>query len=144
MEVTTTMRPVMGSRPRTLLLAVVVAIVLGVLGMHALSPHGSGAAVTDTKVTGEAAMHTHGGHTGVEATVHQPGAPAHDMDNMVMLCVAMVASAAVSLLMLFLISRVPTSWVLARARLRAVFAHPTPAVFGAGPPPVWAFSVVRC
>jgi hypothetical protein len=145
------MRPVTNSQHRTLLLAVVVSIALGVLGMHALSPHSTG--MTDTTVSGEATMSTaHGGHAAAttagsdvdEALEEQPAAPTHDMDNMVMLCVAMVTSAAIALLMLRLTSRVPASWVLARARLRAVFAHPALAVTSTGPPPVWAFSVIRC
>jgi hypothetical protein len=70
------MRPVTGIQDRTLLLTAV-AIVLGIMGMHSLSPDGTGmtnntpitdtavtdAAVTDRAVTGEAAMHAaHGSH----------------------------------------------------------------------------------
>lgn len=140
-----------------LLAAVVVSIVLGILGMHALSTHG---------VTSEA---DHGGHPAMSGTSSDTVAPAgspaldpvidpapagdgvgsgagggHDMGGMVMLCAAMLAATAAALLLLTLgTRRTPRFWALLPATTGVATGWVTSRL-GTGPPPVWEFSVVRC
>lgn len=143
-----------------LLAVVVVSIILGILGMHALSTHG----VMDGA--------DHGGHPAMSGTgamtsetsdpaagllvdpvvdpVADPAAAGagegggHDMGGMVMLCAAMLAATAAALLLLVLgLRRVPRFWALLPTAVttmtRGVTSRP-----GTGPPPVWEFSVIRC
>ncbi|VXB27338.1 DUF6153 family protein [Nocardioides sp. AX2bis] len=157
------MRPTTSTRRAVpgLLVAVVVSIVLGILGMHALSTHG---------VMGEA---DHGGHATMDggatsadmpgaATIIDPGAdpvlePAagvsdgsgegggHDMGGMVMLCAAMLAATAAALLLLAALGtrRTPRFWALLPTAATSTTRWVTSRL-GTGPPPVWEFSVVRC
>jgi hypothetical protein len=75
--------------------------------------------------------------------VAAPTAGDRGWGHMVLLCVAMLAAAAGTLLALrSLIRRVPRVWVvLRRAPVRRVTGWLTPT--GTGPPPVWEFSVIR-
>lgn len=163
--------PARTSRPgnRTVLAGLVAALVLGILGMHALATHGTPAAATapaasttmngmrSTSATGahDAAMASGSSHrahahptAGVQSSpaANADGKPAdssHHMNTMVMLCVVMLAAAALNLLALLAVR-------LLRPLLPAAFKPaPTPErtmrwVLGAGPPPAWKFSVVRC
>jgi hypothetical protein len=141
---------------RLALAALVGLLVAGILGMHALATHGTPAAATagSGSVAVPVAEHVaelhgeaHRDHAGTNAAVAgspRPGpGSGHDMGSMVMLCVAMLAAAAVTLLVLLVGgSRGPL--------LPAAFAPaPVPAraprwVHSTGPPHEWAFSVVRC
>lgn len=155
----------------TALAALVAALVLGILGMHALANHGTPSAVaaaatapgdpmTDTSsdalaMTSMATGASHDGHDHAAAAHSSPAsavegaAPAssgqhtHDTSGMVMLCVVMLAAAALTLLALLVVRRL-------RRLLPAAFEPiPPPSrtmrwVRGTGPPPVWRFSVVRC
>ena len=73
-----------------------------------------------------------------------PTAGDRGLGHMVLLCVAMLAAAAGTLLALrSLIRRAPRVWaVLRRASSRRIAGWLTPT--GARPPPVWEFSVIRC
>ena len=149
----------------TALAALGVALVVGIVGMHGLASHGPRAdptAVSDTmSMTGatsaqRSAMPSGGSHEGHErsakphtanaatGTAADPGSgSSHDLAGMVMLCVVMLAAAALTLLVLLAVRTV-------RPLLPAAF-HPAAAparalqwVRGTGPPHVWAFSVIRC
>ena len=141
------------------LLAVVVAsIVLGIVGMHALTTHGVMGTTDHSTITSPVtspmpgahddmftgpAMPTAAGHRGMSSTAPD-GGDGHSMGSMAMLCFAMLAATAGALLLLFLGVR----------RRSRVWAHrPTAPVavtrwvsagLGAGPPYVWQFSVIRC
>lgn len=134
--------------PRVLhagLLTAVVLTIAGLLAMHALSLHG-------TRTDGEHAtlslpaahaehMHAveHADHGAAGRTGH-PGGEGH---TTMMLCAAFLIAAGV-LLLSGLWRRTPRWW-FPRPRNRPLIgpapflAHPA-----TGPPPEWAFSVIRC
>ncbi|GAA0984358.1 DUF6153 family protein [Nocardioides aquaticus] len=124
-----------------LLAAVVVSIVLGILGMHALSTHG---------VMGGA---DHGGHaamgddTGGASSdpADSPAVGGHDTGGMVMLCAAMLAATAAAALLLLThrTRRTPRFWALLPAATTTTTTTGVTPRLGTGPPPVWAFSVIR-
>ena len=157
---------------RPVMVAAVVAVALGLLAMHAISLHGvchqpTLAAVTSamTPEMGHPALAASHQHAAVsshdEPSVHAvgddtrtgvappsgaaaPTAGDRGLGHVVLLCVAMLAAAAGTLLALrSLIRRVPRVWaVLRRAPGRRITGWLTPT--GTGPPPVWKFSVIRC
>lgn len=150
-------------RARAALALLVAALVVGILGMHALATHGThapalAAAASSVTPAGETAGEMAGhrmaaGHpTGHSARLaaadtstvgdERPG-PGHDMGSMVMLCVVMLVAAAVGLLALLVSRRVGP---LLPAAFQPAVAHAAAArrVRGTGPPHVWAFSVIRC
>ena len=135
---------------RTALAALVGALVVGILGMHSLASHGSPA------VPPTAAATTHSSDTTMAATSSEgPHArPDHDQAHgqahgqghgmsMVMLCVVMLAAAALTLLAMlvagFVRPLLPDAFRPAVVRARA-----PQWVRGSGPPHEWAFSVIRC
>lgn len=147
------MRPTTGPTGRALpalLAAAVAAVVLGILGMHALNLHGT---TTMSSMAGTTGHHEVPGTSEAAelelapvggAVAGEPAQPGHGMGDMVMLCAAMLAVAGLALLTLLLLHRVPrSSWSLARWRLVSL-RGPVPARTGSGPPSVWAFSVIRC
>ena len=147
---------------------VVVAIVLGILGMHGISAHGANlpgslpgavaaapaAAVmadhrpvavhgTDAHPTGNASSGDVAGHPAGHPAGHAEDA--EGMGGMLMMCVAMLAGAAVALLTLLVRrGRLPEVWAVLRPGGRLRVAVPAVLRVGAGPPPVWRFSVIRC
>lgn len=151
-------------RVRPALLApAVVAIVLGILGMHGIDAHG--VTMHGAVAHAEAAPST---ATSMGMPVHDPdsveGGGAHStphpetsaaghnsgdaggMGGMGMLCVAMLAGAAAALLA-FLVRRGsrPKVWAVLKPARRGW--HPAPPHvwrIGTGPPSVWRFSVIRC
>ena len=132
------------------LLVAVAALVLGILGMHALGLHGvsHGAPAPGVSVappagaTGTAVEH--GAHHGTEAAADERHGLPHGAAEMVVLCAAMLAAAAGMLLALAgLRHRAPPVWAELRAALALrVTSRDRPG--GTGPPAVWEFSVVRC
>lgn len=148
------------SGARTAVVALVAALVVGILGMHALASHGTTAApIASSSMTGISSAHeaamasgdSHGGHA--DAAHAQPSMAAsgtgaesgsgHDVAKMLMLCVVMLAAAALTLLVLLAVRFVRT--VLPAAfQPAAVRAHSLQWVRGTGPPYVWQFSVIRC
>lgn len=144
------------SRTLTGLLAVVVvSVVLGIVGMHALSTHGlvgttapsavsspvisPVASATKSAVTGPVT----GAHAGM-SSVAPEGGNGHSMGSMVMLCVAMLAATAGALLLVFLgVRRRSRVWA-PHPTLPASAARWATARLGASPPYVWQFSVIRC
>jgi hypothetical protein len=73
-----------------------------------------------------------------------PTAGNQGMGHMVLLCMAMLAASAGTLLALpSLIRRAPRVWAfLGSAPVHRITGWLTPT--GTGPPPVWEFSVIRC
>jgi hypothetical protein len=142
------MRPPTSTVRRALLAAAVAAIVLGIIGMHALTTHGVMAHTDDAAMSMTTGSHT---DMSAQATVGDPtdvraGVPdeGNDTGTMVMLCVAMLASAAGALLLLLVcLRRIPRLWVHLPTPSIAVTRWVT-ARLGTGPPPVWQFSVIRC
>jgi len=160
--------PAVRAETRTALAALVGALVVGILGMHALANHGTPApvaaaasAATSNTASSTAMARTsshdvamasgtsHDGHDHAAAvsspagTGHSTGHGTHDMTSMVMLCVVMLAAAALTLLAL-LAARIlrpllPATFLPAAVRERAL-----PWVHGTGPPHEWQFSVIRC
>ena len=140
-------RPADRARARSVgLAALVAALVLGILGMHALGAGAHAAAPDQSDLTGMTGMAdpvatTSEDHGPLHASDHAP-LPHHG--GMLVLCALMLAGAAVWLLLLLVRRRVrgpllPPALQPAPALLRAVrWARDT------GPPPVWEFSVVRC
>ena len=153
-------RPRVRGRVRlALLVPVVVAIVLGILGMHGFDTHGvnmHGAiehTETGTPVTSVMPGHdplaaergdAHStAHPGTGAAGHASG-EAVGMSGLVMLCVAMLTGAAAALLSLLVRrSRLPKVWAVLQPAGRV---RPEPLVLrvGTGPPSAWRFSVIRC
>lgn len=150
------------SGARTAVAALVSALVVGILGMHALASDGTAATpAASSSMTGmssahEAAMasgdshdeHAHAANAQPPLAAAGTGADSnpgsgHDMANMVMLCVVMLAAAALTLLVLLAVRFVRT--VLPAAfQPAAMRAHALAWVRGTGPPYVWQFSVIRC
>ncbi|MBM7507501.1 hypothetical protein JOE61_001315 [Nocardioides salarius] len=134
------------------LLVAVAALVLGILGMHALGLHGvgvsHGAPASGVSVapaadsTGTAVEH--GAHHGTVAAADEGHGLPHGAAEMVVLCAAMLAAAAGMLLALAgLRHRAPPVWAELRSALALrVTSRARPG--GTGPPAVWEFSVVRC
>lgn len=151
-----------GPAPRTALAAFVAALVVGILGMHALATHGTSpaAATSSMAMTGGMPAHetttagdshqgqAHAATSGASTSAadNEAGAGSgsgHDMGSMAMLCIVMLAAAALTLLVLLAVR-------IVRPLLPAAF-HPAAAparalqwVRGTGPPHVWGFSVIRC
>ncbi len=153
----TTMRPTTSPASRAvpaLLAAVVASIVLGIVGMHALSAHG----ITgmDMGTTDRSAMtEAHGDMSANTATSETGGLPAlvtasvpaggkGHMVDMVMLCIAMLAAAAGALLALLLGLRRRTRVWAHAPTVPATVTRWVSARLGTGPPYVWQFSVIRC
>lgn len=163
------LRVLTAARPsgRTALAAVVAALVVGILGMHALATHGTTPATASAAAAASSMAMTGGmpapepttsgdSHQGREHAVTSGASTSaadnaadtgsgsgHDMGTMAMLCVVMLAAAALTLLVLLAVR-------IVRPLLPAAF-HPAAApartlqwVRGTGPPHVWAFSVIRC
>ena len=148
---------------RTALAAFVAALVVGILGMHALAARGTTpnpAAASSMAMTGGMPAHetttsgdsphgqahavTSGASTSAADNEADTGSGSgHDMGTMAMLCVVMLAAAALTLLVLLAVR-------IVRPLLPAAFHHaaaPARALQwgrGTGPPHVWAFSVIRC
>jgi hypothetical protein len=158
-------RPLLGARVRPGLRApVVVAIVLGILGMHGISAHGAdlhGSLTRADSATPAAAVmadpepvavhnadaHSAGGASSSEAAGHPAGHSdgTEGMGGTVMMCVAMLAGAAVALLTLLVRrGRLPAVWAILGPAGRFRVAVPAVLRLGTGPPAVWRFSVIRC
>lgn len=158
----TTMRPTTsapsGAVP-ALLAAVVASIVLGIIGMHALSTHGVIGSTDHSTMTAPVTSPMTGAHgdmsggtlaspssqslAGIASTAPDSG-DGHHMGTMVMLCLAMLTAAAAALLLLLAgLRRRPHVWIHRPAIPTTVIKWVT-ARLGTGPPYVWQFSVIRC
>lgn len=148
-----------GPSGRTALAGLVVALVVGILGMHALASHGTPAA----PAAASSAMSMPGMTTGHDAAMpsgdlhaarphdasaaqlsdHYSSGSGHGMAGMVMLCVVMLAAAGLTLLVVLaaglLRPLLPVAFMPAVVRARALQW-----VRGTGPPHEWQFSVIRC
>ena len=145
------------SSPRTalpgLLGVLVVSVVLGIVGMHALNTHGVMGAehstVTTTMTGAHADMATApvtGDPAGLTAhtssTAHGGDGPS--LGSMVMLCFAMLVATAGALLLLFVGLRRRSRAGIHRPTVHTTAATRVTARLGSGPPYVWQFSVNRC
>ncbi len=136
---------------RAALAALVAALVVGILGMHALTLHGPSSEAYAAPIGATA----HGEHASGHGDAHEPATtgPAgsvtdhgsgHHSDHLLMLCAAMLAVAALLLLAGLLVRAVRP------VRLVGAFASLAPTatvrswVRATGPPPAWQFSVIRC
>lgn len=142
-----------------LLAAVVASVVLGIIGMHALSTHGVIGSTDHSTMTSPLSGPTTGVHGDVSAdALASPasdagagiagtapgGGDGHHMGTMVMLCFAMLAATAGALLLLLLgLHRRPRVWAHRPAVPTTVTQWVT-ARHATGPPYVWQFSVIRC
>jgi hypothetical protein len=142
--------------------AFVASIVLGIIGMHALSTHGVMGTTDHSTMTSPvaapvAAAHgdmsgasnaslTKAVHAGVSSTAPTKKGDGHNLGSMVMLCFAMLAATAGALLLLLLLlglQRAPRVWAHRPTAPTTVTKWVT-ARLGTGPPYVWQFSVIRC
>lgn len=121
---------------RRLLPGLVLALALGILGMHALAAHGSHGQVAAASATPLPEGMSHGGH-------HDAPDEGPVTDDLVMLCAVMLLAAGVALVSLLLRRAAGTSVLPAPAPLARLWT-PTPLRLGAGPPAVWRYSVTRC
>lgn len=150
---------------RSALAALVAALVIGILGMHALASNGTHATTTAsaamTGMTGMTSLEEapitagdrHDGHAyaaathpsvaASETTVDLGSGSGHDMTSMVMLCVVMLAAAAMTLLVL-LVAGILRPLLPAAFRPAAVPAKAMQWVRSTGPPDEWQFPVIRC
>lgn len=141
-------RPV-PTAPARALAALVVALVAGILGMHALTLHGTPVAAHEAHAAtaGVEAMAMADGHVDHTAAAGAPGThhgSGGHAEHLLMLCAVMLGGAAIALLGLLLL---PAQHPLRplRALMPAVVVPTLVArVRATGPPPVWEFSVIRC
>lgn len=145
-------------------MGLVAALVLGIFAMHALTSHGSSmsptAAVTATSAgqradqtvhepqaamtAGMSSQSTQPAHvTGAGAHASQDSGMGHSLGAMVMLCLVMLAAAALTLLVLLATGGVR------RMRLKVfepltITVRTLTWIRSNGPPPAWEFSVIRC
>lgn len=153
------------ARP-ALLASAVVAIVLGILGMHGVDAHGvsvhgamSRADAATSSVTSSASLMPVHGAVGLERgdvhpTAHPGMSAAIDaspdlgvmdgMGGMVMLCVAMLAGAAALLGLLVHRGRPTKVWAVLQQAGPGWNPQRRVLRVGTGPPSVWRFSVIRC
>lgn len=128
------------------LLAAVVVTVAGLLAMHALSLHGTGTDGEHGSMSLPAAHveHTHALDHPAQGAADHTGHPSGDGHMAMMLCAAFLLAAGV-LLLSGLWRRTP-AWWFTRARAWSRTSGSTPLLThpATGPPPEWAFSVIRC
>lgn len=131
---------------RVALLAAVVVTVAGLLAMHGLSLHGTGTDGEHGRLSLPAAHvdHAHSVEHADHGTAGHTGQPDGDGHTMMVLCAAFLLAAG-ALLLSGLWRRTP-AWWFARARGRSRIDGTAPFVMhpANGPPPEWAFSVIRC
>lgn len=141
-----------------LLAAVVVSLVLGIVGMHALNTHGlmGGAGHAAMDIPSATTAHLSESHEPPADVDHAAGAASatprvvaggdtgHGLGHMMTLCVAMIALGAGTLLLALLaLRRLPRRWAHLPTTPTALVKR-FPVRLATGPPPVWEFSVIRC
>ncbi len=133
-----------------MLVAVVVAIVLGILGMHALNLHGSTTMEATPDMAGmsgpvEALATSIAVDHHSQSVVAAPNRGGHGAGDMMMLCLAMLVGSGIALLAVLVLRRGRrSSWHSTRSQLTVAAPRPVPSRAGTGPPAAWAFSVIRC
>lgn len=142
------------------LVAVVGALVLGILGMHGLTQHGAAPAHSSHPPVAAVSADPHAAHPApdhqpvtTEAAQSAPAAtptgPGSSNDHgtgsdMVMLCAAMLLAAAAGVLLGLRRLRGTVRTPRSLRPLLRLPAFAATARVGTGPPGVWEFSVVRC
>lgn len=135
---------------RAALAALVAALVVGILGMHAITLHDPSSqayAAAPAAAHGDhAAGHgdTHESATGVPAGSAPEEGSGHHADHLLMLCAAMLAVAALLLLLGLLVRAVRPVRRVGAFESLAPTATVRSWVRATGPPPAWQFSVIRC
>jgi hypothetical protein len=139
-----------GRSHQRLVPAFLAAIVLGILGMHALMQHcpTPAHAMAAGSAAAEMTHHSHdalttampvaGSGISFVASTGQPGGP---LDDMLMLCAAMLLGAGALLAVLLGRRSDPP---IALPRLRPTTWRPLLDLVATGPPPTLAFTVIRC
>lgn len=147
-----------------LLPACLVAIIVGILGMHVFNQHGAmpdrntvhhaADAVTAERLTAQADAAAAAGPASHDETttlltpdtsaVPRVNDSGRSTSDMVMLCAAMLLGVAGSVLLAVRLRRIFAGVGLDVGRLRPVIASLIPARVGTGPPYLWEFSVIRC
>jgi hypothetical protein len=135
-------------RRQRLLPAYFLAIIVGIVGMHALMQHCPTPAHT-VATDGSAMTATHhlGDHLEAAgqlpvAAVDAAGPTGGSLGNMLMLCAAMLLGAG-AMLTLLLRRHLGRPTLLARPS-QSDWRPPTLVLAGIGPPPTIAFTVIRC
>ena len=141
------------------LVAVIGAIVLGILGMHGLSQHASmpgrsnlqpiaATGVSDAHAAHASMSHaatampaTATGDSGAKGTAGDQGGSVGDK---AMLCAAMLLAAAAGVLLVLRLRRLSRGTLLAITQLPRAVTALVSSRLGTGPPAVWEFSVIRC
>jgi len=154
------MVPLVGARAarRGLMVGELAAVILGILGMHALVQHcpapahamQATAAMASTPGAAAAGMHDHAVSAGDASSTELlmvvgpvvTGSASGSLGDMLMLCAAMLLGAGAGLSLALRRRRAPAQPIprpsVARPRLTVL------RLIRAGPPPVMAFSVIRC
>lgn len=148
---------VQGNGRAPVLLVAVLAVLFGILGMHALNSHGAMAGQTSGGAQHQMSSSSapEQGHTTAATVVVNLGqaidpassdalsAPAgsgHGPTGMLMLCLAMLVAVALTVAAVWRSGK--PLW--RRLRPPHVVGRLRAAARGAGPPPSWEFSVIRC
>jgi len=131
---------------RAAVLAAVVITVAGLLAMHALSLHGTGSDGEHATLSVPAAHveHVHALEHADHGASGYTGHPGGEGHTAMMLCAAFLLAAGA--LLLSGLWRRTRLWWFARTRGWSRTAGSTPFIArpATGPPPEWAFSVIRC
>lgn len=147
-----------GQVPGPVRLVAALVVALGILGMHALAHHGTTHQSSAAQSSAASAGATAPAHHDVAGNAHHEapataadltpsglaGGADHALDDMVMLCAAMLAAAGTVLALLAAVRRSPRLWALLPPTVARVRPVRHLARVDSGPPPEWRFSVVRC
>ncbi|MFJ9391344.1 DUF6153 family protein [Nocardioides sp. NPDC101246] len=128
------------------LLAAVLVTVAGLLAMHALSLHGTGTDGEHGTLSLPAAHveHTHALDHAATGAADHTGHQGGDEHTAMVLCAAFLLAAG-ALLLGGLWRRTPAWWFSrARSWSRTIGSTPFTTPPATGPPPEWAYSVIRC
>lgn len=121
-----------------------VAVVVGILGMHALGAHGVTATASPEPAAAGHAVHVAANTVG--HTVGDEGASGEDTHehtaHAVMACMAVLAAMAGLAFALLARRRGTRVWAVLRAPVPAVVQRDLHVA--TSPPPAWRFSVLRC
>jgi hypothetical protein len=148
MSLVSTVGRLVTRRHQRLVPAYLLAMIVGIVGMHALMQHCPAPAHTMAASSSEMTTTHHAGeHMAAVgqlpvAAVQPTGQTGGSLNDMLMLCAAMLLGAG-ALLTLLLRRRFSRPTLLARPS-QSDWRPPTLVLAGIGPPPTLAFTVIRC
>ena len=141
---------------RAVMLAAVLVVLFGILGMHAINNHGvmgSGPSGSGHDMSSMAATPVSAATVVVSAgeqaaglvapAISDPADSGHEPGGLLMLCLAMLAVASIALAAAVRSSN-PLRWLTHPRRADYSRSPLRSPVRGTGPPPSWEFSVIRC